>query len=616
MASIFRPTYTDKKTGKHRKLRRWYVKYRDAEGLVRRVRGYTDKEATKQLAARLERDAARRQEGMIAPHAEHCRRPLAEHLTDWEAALLAEGATPKHVRQTVACARRVIDGCGFVLMADLSASRVQQYLAGLRERRRAFPPLDGEQAAFTKKELAALLGVKPSAVPSLVRRHRLEATGYGKGRRYPRATAEALCALRSRGRSIKTSNLYLDAIKGFLAWMVQDRRAADNPLAHLSGGNVKLDRRHDRRALPLDELRAVLGAADRSAITFRGLSGPDRHVLYLTACATGFRAEELACLRPESFSLDAEPPVAVLGAAETKNRKGATQPLPPDLAAALRDYLTGRPDGAPLWPGSWWKKGAEMLRIDLDAAGIPYAIEGPDGPLYADFHALRHSYIALLEKSGATLKEAMQLARHSDPKLTMAVYGRAQLHDLGRAVERLPGLTAGPTTEAGTLKATGTADARGSRHVPQHVPAGDAGRGSLRVLESREGQDSKTPAAATPSTCKELRPHATDCDRLSEAPRPGLEPGTNRLTGESALLPRSRRNPSLPATYIILPSFASACGRWFVAASKRGISAEIRGSGLVARKMRGRTAEHGGGAAGPHHYTVTTTLPICWFDSR
>ena len=52
-----------------------------------------------------------------------------------------------------------------------------------------------------------------------------------------------------------------------------------------------------------------------------------------------------------------------------------------------------------------------MLRIDLDAAAIPYAVEGPDGPLYADFHALRHCYIALLDKSGATLKEAMQLAR-------------------------------------------------------------------------------------------------------------------------------------------------------------------------------------------------------------
>jgi hypothetical protein len=29
MASIFRPTYTEKKTGRTRKLRRWYVKYRE-----------------------------------------------------------------------------------------------------------------------------------------------------------------------------------------------------------------------------------------------------------------------------------------------------------------------------------------------------------------------------------------------------------------------------------------------------------------------------------------------------------------------------------------------------------------------------------------------------------
>jgi hypothetical protein len=70
------------------------------------------------------------------------------------------------------------------------------------------------------------------------------------------------------------------------------------------------------------------------------------------------------------------------------------------------------------------------------AAGIPYVIDGPDGPLYADFHSLRHTYVALLDRSGASLKQAMQLARHSDPKLTMARYGRAQLHDLEETVRR------------------------------------------------------------------------------------------------------------------------------------------------------------------------------------
>src|SRR3954454_10031953 len=85
---------------------------------------------------------------------------------------------------------------------------------------------------------------------------------------------------------------------------------------------------------------------------------------------------------------------------------------------------------------------------------------GPDGHLYPDFNSLRHSYIALLDKSGATLKEAMQLARHSDPKLTMAVYGRAALHDLGAAVDRLPALTlprpADPAEAAPALRVTGT----------------------------------------------------------------------------------------------------------------------------------------------------------------
>src|SRR2546422_1750509 len=101
-----------------------------------------------------------------------------------------------------------------------------------------------------------------------------------------------------------------------------------------------------------------------------------------------------------------------------------------------------------------------MLRIDLDAPGIPYVAEGPDGPRYADFHALRHSFIAMLDRSGATLKEAMQLARHSDPKLTMAVYGRARLHDLGEAVRRLPILLTGVNAERDTLAATGSENLR------------------------------------------------------------------------------------------------------------------------------------------------------------
>lgn len=61
----------------------------------------------------------------------------------------------------------------------------------------------------------------------------------------------------------------------------------------------------------------------------------------------------------------------------------------------------------------------------------------------------------MLDGWGATLKEAMKLARHSDPKLTMAVYGRAQLHELGGAVDRLPSIF-GSDAQASALAATGT----------------------------------------------------------------------------------------------------------------------------------------------------------------
>ena len=38
-------------------------------------------------------------------------------------------------------------------------------------------------------------------------------------------------------------------------------------------------------------------------------------------------------------------------------------------------------------------------------------------------------------RSGATVKEAQALARHSDPSLTFKVYAQTSLRDLGRAVE-------------------------------------------------------------------------------------------------------------------------------------------------------------------------------------
>src|SRR5262249_10429413 len=162
-------------------------------------------------------------------------------------------------------------------------------------------------------------------------RHSLAATGEGRKRRYPRATVECLRAHLTKGKGTRSSNYALVALKAFFRWLVRDRRAPDSPLAHLRGGNAAADRPPGRRALTADALRGLISAARESDGTFRGLTGAARAALYAAAAGTGFRAEELSTLRPTAFTLDEEPLMIVLRPEDSKNGRGAVQPIAPDL---------------------------------------------------------------------------------------------------------------------------------------------------------------------------------------------------------------------------------------------------------------------------------------------
>ncbi len=76
-----------------------------------------------------------------------------------------------------------------------------------------------------------------------------------------------------------------------------------------------------------------------------------------------------------------------------------------------------------------------MLRADLESAGIDY--QDASGRVL-DFHALRHTFITMVVNSGASVKVAQELARHSTPTLTIGRYAHAEMSD------RQAALAAGP----------------------------------------------------------------------------------------------------------------------------------------------------------------------------
>src|SRR5262245_44435579 len=126
MASIFKPTYTtvDPATGtkQRRKTKKWYIQYRDSDGIVRRIPGYADKEATRQYAAKLERQAARGEQGMVDAFEEQRKRPLAEHIDDYRKHLTNKGDTADHAQVTYRRILRICEACKFARIADISES--------------------------------------------------------------------------------------------------------------------------------------------------------------------------------------------------------------------------------------------------------------------------------------------------------------------------------------------------------------------------------------------------------------------------------------------------------------------------------------------------------------
>ncbi len=148
---------------------------------------------------------------------------------------------------------------------------------------------------------------------------------------------------------------------------------------------------------------------------------------------TGLRKAEIASLCPRSFQLEAAQPTVTIEAKSSKHRKKDVLPLHTELVPYLREWTMGLRPGEPIFPKLASRKTWLMVRKDLERAGIEYRTD--EG--IADFHAAgRHSHITELLRSGATVPQAMELARHSDVRMTMR-YTHVSIAEQARALRSM-----------------------------------------------------------------------------------------------------------------------------------------------------------------------------------
>lgn len=390
---LFKRKRADKTTGRQTESRCWYFRYRDHKGIVRMVRGASDKSATEYQKAQLVSRAEQIRQGLIAAEVLEVNKPLSEHLEAWRDSLKAQGKTAAYTQVQYVRAGRLFELCQARFWKDITASRVER----------------------------------------------------------------AICDLKT---SSHTRAYYTQAVKQFCRWMMQRGNATQNPLEYLKRPAVTEVK--TRAAFEPQELCYLLQRTRAAGASF-GIDGQSRALLYQFAAQTGFRANEIRCLKVRDF--DFGNLVVTLDRSFTKNGKEAALPLRAETAADLKDaFRCKMPDAQAFAMPSEYRL-AGMLRADIAAARLAWVNEAgrdvqerqrreKDGFLVfdqrgmIDFHSFRHTFGTMLAASGVHPKTAQDLMRHSDINLTMSRYTHTLRGQAAAAVASLPNFSIVEVAEA------------------------------------------------------------------------------------------------------------------------------------------------------------------------
>lgn len=234
-----------------------------------------------------------------------------------------------------------------------------------------------------------------------------------------------------------------EVLNAFLNWCVKTSRLVATPMAVVPKLAQDLDRRRERRALTVAELRELLLVAEKHG----------RKLWYLMALWGGLRRSEL--LRVTWGDVDLERGVLVVRWG--KARRVDEVPLHPELLAALRKVkrsLSVVSNSDRIFP----KEVTNLTRRrDFERAGIEHQDQFGK---HADLHALRSTLATMLARNGVAPQVGRGILRHADYATTLKHYTKLELLDAKGAVDRLPSIE--------MLGAAGSRGEEAHQRNPQH----------------------------------------------------------------------------------------------------------------------------------------------------
>lgn len=236
---------------------------------------------------------------------------------------------------------------------------------------------------------------------------------------------------RAPTRSPSTARTMCGALRSFLRYL-RSAGIVDDDLA----ASVPSVKSRKLSSLPTyltnAQLAHVLGQIDRTTI-----AGRRDYAILLLLARLGLRANEVATLKLDDIDWSA-------GVFRITGKGGgrATMPMPPEVGAAIADYLQhGRPScryrevflrvERPITPFASHIPVSLLAKRALMRAGIV-------GLAHNHAHVFRHTLATGLINAGATLGEIGQVLRHQDQDTTR-IYAKVDLAGLRQLAQPWPG---------------------------------------------------------------------------------------------------------------------------------------------------------------------------------